>query len=307
MASHKSGGSLRSRPSTSKACADKLVDDILKGSTSELREELEESVLCRINSAKGGKVKNSKKGRKSDVINNTEHDAIAEKVSEVLLPVLAKEFERILTCSLKNVLSGVISKVVDHMEEKVREMEKVNLQLRYQLDRQEQYSRRETIRLTGLKEEEEEDTEKKIMQVFQDTGADVKPDDIAVVHRVGKKGAGKNRPVLVKFVSRKCKAAVMRKKSELKKMDKYKGTYMNDDLTILRSRLLKKAKSAQEVDYVTTTPDGRVKCTMKKKTGEMTATTILLENPDDLFKLGFDDIDYEEFGLHHLVVESGRE
>ena len=41
---------------------------------------------------------------------------------------------------------------------------------------------------------------------------------------------------------------------------------------------------------------------MKKGPGETTAKTIVVETPDDLFKLGVNDVDYSAFGLGHLVL-----
>ncbi|KAK7504040.1 hypothetical protein BaRGS_00004772 [Batillaria attramentaria] len=92
------------------------------------------------------------------------------------------------------------------------------LSLRYETDANEQHSRRETVRVFGVPENvptnaadqggddaraaEEKDLETKVLKIFQESGANV-------MHRTGKKREG-GRPVLVRFVSRKKKAEVMR-------------------------------------------------------------------------------------------------
>ncbi|KAK7484767.1 hypothetical protein BaRGS_00023941 [Batillaria attramentaria] len=77
--------------------------------------------------------------------------------------------------------------------------------LTYDNDRLQQYSRRESLRIYGLKTEDEETAEaveKKALKVFADAGVNIAPEDIAAVHRAGK-GTKGTKPILVKFVSRK--------------------------------------------------------------------------------------------------------
>ena len=86
--------------------------------------------------------------------------------------------------------------------------------LTYENDRLQQYSRRESVRIFGIRQAEgetAEQVEQKALGVFKEAGADVKEEDIAAVHRVGKVGRGL-RPILVKFVSRRKRREVMEKK-----------------------------------------------------------------------------------------------
>ena len=84
----------------------------------------------------------------------------------------------------------------------VQNLQRNLLLMRYENDRLEQYSRRETIKVVGLKEEEGEDTEQKVLGIFTAVGADITPADVSVVHRTGDRKR-KGRPILVRFVSRK--------------------------------------------------------------------------------------------------------
>ena len=61
--------------------------------------------------------------------------------------------------------------------------------LTYENDRLQQYSRRESVRIFGIRQAEgetAEQVEQKALGVFKEAGADVKEEDIAAVHRVGK-------------------------------------------------------------------------------------------------------------------------
>ena len=65
--------------------------------------------------------------------------------------------------------------------------------LTYENDRLQQYSRRESVRIFGIRQAEgetAEQVEQKALGVFKEAGAEVKEEDIAAVHRVGKVGRG---------------------------------------------------------------------------------------------------------------------
>ena len=51
-----------------------------------------------------------------------------------------------------------------------------------------------------------------------------------------------------------------------------------------------------------TTSEGRILCWLKSGSGDNRPT--LIESPDDLFKLGLDQVDYKEFGLGDYVFPS---
>ena len=107
-------------------------------------------------------------------------------------------------------------------------------------DRNEQYSRRNNIKLMFVEESTEtvesaEDSEKIALKIFHEKLKlrDIKSADIEIAHRVGKKKDGVIRPIVVKFVSRKTKMKVMKGRRLLKGSnpkivifeDLAKGTY----------------------------------------------------------------------------------
>ena len=113
----------------------------------------------------------------------------------------------------------------DHSEERISNLEgKVGWHFEkaqaidFELARQEQYSRKSSVRILGVEETAGEDAEKKCIEVLQaEIGVELKPEDIDIVHRVGRKGVnGSTRPLLVKLMSHKFKSQIMRNKKAAK-------------------------------------------------------------------------------------------
>ncbi|KAL8616870.1 hypothetical protein ACOMHN_041789 [Nucella lapillus] len=78
-------------------------------------------------------------------------------------------------------VSGIYAAVELMMEENKKTLEnaqKKNLMLRYEIDRLEQYQRRESVRIVGLSaEKENEEVEDKVLQHCHDIGAEVKKEE----------------------------------------------------------------------------------------------------------------------------------
>jgi len=181
------------------------------------------------------------------------------------------------------------------------------VRLTYDNDRLQQYTRRESVRINGIKQEDGETAEQvetKVLKIFADAGVDVKPEDLAAVHRAGKAKKGP-RPVLARFVSRRKRREVMQKKKSLKGKHGYDGIYINDDLTPLRARLLAFVKKLDMVDRVWSN-DGRIFARKKTPVGlpNENLKPVIIETPDDLFdRLGarLTAEDFVTLGLGHLV------
>ena len=148
--------------------------------------------------------------------------------------------------------------------------------LTYENDRLQQYSRRESVRIFGIRQAEGETAEQvelSALGVFKEAGADVKEEDIAAVHRVGKVGRGL-RPILVKFVSRRKRREVMEKKKSLKGKDGYQKVCINDDLTPRRAKLLALVKRLDNVDKAAPRRSRRV-LLLERTRGLSSSSTLL--------------------------------
>ena len=169
---------------------------------------------------------------------------IASQVVTGLVPQLTKA----INAAIGAVVDKIVKQAVTTATELVgATVQRQSLLLRYELDRQEQYSRRETIRVSGIAEEENETNEQlteKLVNMAKDCSTDITAEDISVCHRTVpiKHRDGGNRvtkrSVLCRFVSRRKKDDIMKRKKTLKNTDgdRYKYTYINDDLTFPTSK-----------------------------------------------------------------------
>lgn len=73
----------------------------------------------------------------------------------------------------------------------------------------------------------------------------------------------------------------------------WKNVYFHVALTPLRAQLLNMVKDQTHVESVFTR-EGIFHCNMAN------GSHILVQSPDDLFRLGLDDVDLNELGLPHV-------
>lgn len=164
----------------------------------------------------------------------------------------------------------------------------------YEIDRQNQYSRRENVRIIGVQETNDENVTDIVLNMMKSLKVDVDHNDIAACHRIGEnRGSGKPRPIIIRFVNREKKYQLFRRKKELKDHSEFSKVYIHEDLTMMRLKLYHYVKNLPTVKSVTTR-DGKIVCFLKS--GKKT----MLENPDDLFKIGETEIDHKLFGLLDL-------
>ena len=154
-----------------------------------------------------------------------------------------------------------LKEVVSQKNKQIDELGKRLKAAEVQLDTQEQYSRRNSIRIYGLSEDENEDATKKTLDLFQQKmNIDVQPSDIDRIHRIGRKdNASRHRPLIVKFATYRARNRVFRAKAQLKDSET-RSVFINEDLTRTRSELFYKArrmkKSKQIMDCWTF--DGKI-------------------------------------------------
>ena len=221
-----------------------------------------------------------------------------------LLPPLVSAVATSVSVAVGEVLNKALLKIGTSLREKNSDpslLANVRV-LTYDNDKLQQYTRRENVRIFGIpvdSTETPEMTEKKTLELLNKTGVTVTESDISACHRLGKPSNG-TRPVIVRFVSRRKRTEVMRKKKVLR--EKAEKIYINDDLTPLRSRLLKLVKELPITDKVWTI-DGKIMCTKRTAPGHSQPANVkpvVIESPDDLFHLGVDSIDWARLGLKHL-------
>ena len=117
-------------------------------------------------------------------------------------------------------------------------LEDDNYRLSQEVDDLEQYTRRTNVRIYGVAEQPEENTDNLAVDFFKsELNVDVASNDISRSHRVGKKSAAKPRPIIVRFTKHNTKVAVMSLRRVLK--ERKRPFNLQKDLTINRREILK--------------------------------------------------------------------
>ena len=180
----------------------------------------------------------------------TESDNFIEKVTSKIYEAISLDLET------TNKRASQIARQVDTL--KINETA-----LTQKLDELEQYSRRNCLLIHGIKETSDEKTDilsLNIMNQKLKLNNPIQPSDLDRTHRLGKpKQTGSDttrpRPIIVKFISYAKRSDVFRNKRFLKAT----GTTISENLTVVRSGLLKAAQSKQSVVNAWSM-DGRIIC-----------------------------------------------
>ena len=227
---------------------------------------------------------------------------IIRQVVAAIQPMIASVVTAAVSASTKQIVAEVKATTDSQTTEVRNSLGKVKQQVqlqRFDLDRLELYSRRESVRIYGIPESEGEDTNRLVIDLAADMGVTVKPEDISVSHRLpaGRgprtKAANRPRPIIAKFVRRDMKSQVTRNKRKLREKEGRRWVFIEDDLTPLRAKLVRELKADEHIKNVWTI-DGRVFCTRTENGREVKKT---IESPEDLLSVGWTEAKVKELGF----------
>ena len=110
-------------------------------------------------------------------------------------------------------------------------------------DQAEQYSRRNCLRISGVKEEEEENTDDIVLSMANAVDSDIRLHDIDRSHRIGnpKKKRSKAREIIVKLATYRARNNFFKQRTLMKEPG-HVGQLINEDLTKQRSMYLYEAR-----------------------------------------------------------------
>ena len=156
-----------------------------------------------------------------------------------------------------------------------------SLQLQaFNIDRLEQYSRRENVRIRGIPRVEGENTSQLVIDLAKECGVELSKTDISTSHRLQVKNPTM-APIICRFVRKEKKVELMKAKKILK--SKGKKVFIDEDLTPLRARMFYALRNDPAVSAVWTM-DGRLHCVATVSGREQ---KVVIDSPDDLFNLGW--------------------
>ena len=169
---------------------------------------------------------------------------LKKAVLKTIAGILKESFEPNISELTKSIVNGVL----EGLNTTIVSLQKENSELRARVsvleakaDAAEQYSRRNCLRVAGVKEDTSENTDVLVIDLSRAIGAEISLDDIERSHRVGKPKVGRPRDIIVKFVSYRTRRLVYGARTKTKDCG-YTGVFINEDLTKSRNKLLLKAR-----------------------------------------------------------------
>ena len=214
----------------------------------------------------------------SPALVSSDVSAFVSSIVSALVPIIVDTVQD----TIKRVM-GVGQAEMGHMR---REL----IKQAWKNDANEQYSRRENIRITGIEKpvqrnnEDAHSTNQIVIDTCQKMGVTISEKDISTSHWL----PGRKPTIIAKFVRRDTKAEIMRKKKNLSKKD----PSIIDDLTKARILLLEEIKKDRRIKRAFVR-DGIIRCAFdEREDGEV--RRISIRGPSDLLLIGWgnDDIDW---------------
>lgn len=159
-----------------------------------------------------------------------------------------------------SVVKAAVSEAVDTQLKEVKEANKrltsENEMLKARVseleaiaEQSEQYSRRNSLRISNIPETEEEDTDLIVLDIADTLNVEIRGYDIDRSHRVSKSDSKKARDILVKFATYRARQRLYGARSNLKST-KYHGVFLNEDLVKSRSKLLWEARQKVKGNFL---------------------------------------------------------
>ncbi|KAK4296135.1 hypothetical protein Pmani_002463 [Petrolisthes manimaculis] len=133
-------------------------------------------------------------------------ERVVKKLDDVICQRLVKEIQE-------------LRDVIKERDSRITDLEKEVTSLKEALDQQEQYTRRNNLRITGIKEKETEDVAEMSMDLINKNVCELEPitiDDVDRVHRVGRRrDDGVPRPILIRFSTYRARQRVYTNRRKL--------------------------------------------------------------------------------------------
>ena len=196
----------------------------------------------------------------------------------------------------------------EQLKKTVKQNENDIRKLKEQYDQRDKQSRKSNLRITGLKEVENENT-KDYVTVFikENMHLEVKPGDLLSAERIGlRKKQGKNRqqnrremprPILVKFNNHWTKREVFREKMQLKHLEVSENetrVFISEDLTPEMSEIFYNARQLVKSKRLCSAWTWEGQVYIKAHQHQQTGTPI-----KDLLTLAYYDSNPSNTSLHH--------
>ena len=173
--------------------------------------------------------------------------AIASHMKDSFQPQVSQIIQDIFQQQITSIVNSVVEGVLKGLNSKITSLQQANQELKTRIakreasaDNVEQYSRRNCLRITGIAESDNENTDDIVIQLARSIDVDLNLQDIDRSHRLGKPGSvgessdsgatARSRAIIVKFATYRMRAKFY-KSRVLTKSRGYRGVYINEHLT----------------------------------------------------------------------------
>lgn len=187
---------------------------------------------------------------------------IATELRSLMLPEVksaVKEAVKEATAPLQTQINDLKTEN-SNLKTKVVELEKKVATNEANIDSLEQYSRRNTLRISGIPEDATESTDVKVLELAGELNVNLFSHDIDRSHRVGKPSPTKTRDIIVKFSRYNARRMLYEVRKDLRHVENRDSVFINEDLTKIRSKLLYDARIFVRAKYLSAaySSDGRI-------------------------------------------------
>lgn len=160
-------------------------------------------------------------------------DAALQKQNESLQTIINNAVQAAIA-PLKGEIAG--------LKAQLKEKETEAMEMAEKIDDLEQYTRRNSLVVTGVTPLEGEDTDETMIRIAKDhLGIDIMSSDIDRSHPLGKPNDNKPRPIIVKFATYNVRRKVYKNRVNLKNV-RGKKIFINEHLTKPRNEIAYKAR-----------------------------------------------------------------
>lgn len=186
-------------------------------------------------------------------LQDTHLQKIAALMRDSFQPQVAELVQESFQTQVSELVKSIVQGVLSGLNEKLSSLESENSELKKRVktledaaEEADQYSRRTCLLISGMPEEQDENTDELMCTLARAIDVDIIPRDIDRTHRLGKpstEAAPRTKPrnIVVKFATYNMRRAFYKAKS-LTKDRGYRGVFINEHLTKSRSKLLYEAR-----------------------------------------------------------------
>ena len=172
-----------------------------------------------------------------------EMDALEDAITslDMVGPVTNEAIAQLLR-GLATTIKKSVNATIERKDAEIRDLQTRLTNVEERCDDLEQYSRRNTVRIRGVAEALNENTDIVVKELAaRKLSVDISDSDVVRSHRVGRRAEDRSTPrdIIVRFTTHNTKTSVMRSARKLK------GThvFINEDLTKTRATIAREART----------------------------------------------------------------